>query len=166
MFNLSRVFLLFISLLLLADCDSDRNDFMAPKPYEPVLDVNLDEYSLNGKVLGKTATDISAIDIDSLLIEPIYKEFRKIREHEQLEALKKNKIADAPAKLHVDKNLTYGDFYKSLISMVYAGYDGISFVIGSNYKDVFHFSFIHRDPMFSSCGFFLFNLSRYRPLPM
>ena len=135
---------------------------MTPKPDEPVLDVNVDEYSLNGKVLGKTATDISAID--SLLIEPLYKEVRKTREREQLETLKKNKFAVAPgfAKLHVDKNLTYGDFYKSLISMIYTGYDEISFAIGSNYKDVFHFSFIHRDPMFSSCGFFLFYLSRYR----
>ena len=35
-------------------------------------------------------------------------------------------------------------------------------MIGSNYKNVLHFSSIRRDPMFSSCGFFLFNLSRYR----
>ena len=135
---------------------------MTPKPDEPVVDVNVDEYSLNGTVLGKTATDISAID--SLLIEPLYKELRKTREHEQIEVLKTQQSADLAGKikLHVDENLSYGDFYKSLNSTIYAGYDEISFAIGSNYKDVFHFSFIHRDPMFSSCGFFLFYLSRYR----
>ena len=162
MFNFSRAFLLFLSLLLLAACDSDRSMFMTPSPDEPVVDVNVDEYSLNGTVLGKTATDTSAID--SLLIEPLYKELRKTREHEQIEELKTQQVAVRPGKikLHVDENLSYGDFYKSLNSTIYAGYDEISFAIGSNYKDVFHFSFIHRDPMFSSCGFFLFYLSRYR----
>ena len=164
MFNFSRAFLLFLSLLLLAACDSDKNAFMTPKPYEPVVDVGVDEYSLNGTVLGKTATDISAIDIDSLLIEPLYKELRKTREHEQIEELKTKQVADRPGKIkmHVNDNLSYGDFYKSLSSTIYAGYVVISYAIGSNYKDVFHFSFIHRDPMFSSCGFFLFYLSRYR----
>ena len=154
--------ILLSALLLLAACDSDKNAFMTPKPDEPVVDVNVDEYSLNGTVLGKTATDISAID--SLLIEPLYKELRKTREHEQIEELKIQQVADRPGKikLHVDENLSYGDFYKSLSSTIYAGYVVISYAIGSNYKDVFHFSFIHRDPMFSSCGFFLFNLSRYR----
>ena len=135
---------------------------MTPKPNEPVVDVGIDEYSVNGTVLGKTATDISAID--SLLIEPLYKELRKTREHEQIEELKTKQVADRPGKikLHVDENLSYGDFYKSLSSTIYAGYVVIRYAIGSNYKDVFHFSFIHRDPMFSSCGFFLFYLSRYR----
>ena len=162
MFNFFRAFLLFLSLLLLAACDSDRSMFMTPKPDEPVLDVNVDEYSLNGTVLGKTATDISAID--SLPIEPIYKELRKTREHEQIEELKTQQVADRPGKikLHVDENLSYGDFYKSLVSMIHAGYDEISYVIGSNYKDVFHFSSIHRDPIFSSCGIFLFKLRWYR----
>ena len=155
-------YILFFSLLLLAACDSDKNAFMTPSPNEPVVDVGIDEYSVNGTVLGKTATDISAID--SLLIEPLYKELRKTREHEQIEELKTQQVADRPGKikLHVDENLSYGDFYKSLSSTIYAGYVVISYAIGSNYKDVFHFSFIHRDPMFSSCGFFLFNLSRYR----
>ena len=151
-----------LSLFLLAACNEEKKEFMTPKPDEPVLDVNVDEYSLNGMVLGKTATDISAID--SLLIEPIYKELRKTREQEQIEELKTQQVADRPGKikLHVDENLSYEDFYKSLVSMIHAGYDEISYVIGTNYKDVLHFSFIHRDPMFSTCGFFLFNLRWFR----
>lgn len=165
MFNLSRVFLLFLSLFLLAACDSANKDFMTPKPDEPVVDVNVDEYSLNGTVLGKTATDISAIDIDSLLIEPLYKELRKTREHEQIEELKTQQVADRPGKikLHVDENLSYGDFYKSLVSMIYAGYDEISYVIGSNYKDVIHFSFIgNSNLMFESCAILLSRMKWYR----
>lgn len=136
---------------------------MTPKPDEPVLDVNVDEYSLNGTVLGKTATDISAID--SLPIEPIYKELRKTREHEQIEELKTQQVADRPGKikLHVDENLLYGDFYKSLVSMIHAGYDEISYVIGSNYKDVIHFSFIgNSNLMFESCAILLSRMKWYR----
>lgn len=163
MFNLSRVFLLFISLPLLAACDSDKNAFMTPSPDEPVADVNVDEYSLNGTVLGKTATDISAID--SLLIEPLYKELRKTREHEQIEELKTQQVADRPGKikLHVDENLSYEDFYKSLVSMIHAGYDEISYVIGLNYKDVIHFSFIgNSNLMFESCAILLSRMKWYR----
>ena len=154
--------ILLLSLFLLAACNEEKKEFMTPKPDEPVLNVNVDEYSLNGMVLGKTATDISAID--SLLIEPIYKELRKTREQEQIEVLKTQQSADLAGKikLHVDENLSYEDFYKSLVSMIHAGYDEISYVIGSNYKNVLHFSSIRRDPMFSSCGFFLFKLRWYR----
>jgi len=154
-------YILILSLFLLAACNEEKKEFMTPKPDEPVLDVNVDEYSLNGKVLGKTATDISAFDdgFDT----PLHKEVSKIHAKDQEEALRNNRDAYfTNAKLHVDENLSYGDFYKSLVAMIYAGFDEISYVIGSNYKDVFHFSFIHRDPMFSSCGFFLFNLRWFR----
>ena len=149
-----------LSFFLLAACNEEKKEFMTPKPDEPVLDVNVDEYSLNGMVLGKTATDISAID--SLLIEPLYKEVCEVHAKYLEEALGTQETILLKAKLHVDENLSYEDFYKSLVSMIHAGYDEISYVIGSNYKDVFHFSFIHRDPMFSSCGFFLFNLRWFR----
>ena len=149
-----------LSLFLLAACNEEKKEFMTPKPDEPVLDVNVDEYSLNGTVLGKTATDISAID--SLLIEPLYKEVCEVHAKYLEEALGTQETILFKAKLHVDENLSYGDFYKSLVSMIYAGYDEISYVIGSNYKDVLHFSSIRRDPMFSSCGFFLFKLRWYR----
>jgi hypothetical protein len=155
--------ILILSLFLLAACNEEKKEFMTPSPDEPVVDVNVDEYSLNGMVLGKTATDISAID--SLLIEPIYKELRKTREQEQIEVLKTQQSADLAGKikLHVDENLSYGDFYKFLVSMIYAGYDEISYVIGSNYKDVFHFSFIgNSNPMFESCAILLSRMKWYR----
>jgi hypothetical protein len=160
MLNPSRILLLFLSLFLLVACNEEKKEFMTPKPDEPVLDVNVDEYSLNGTVLGKTATDISAID--SLLIEPLYKEVCEVHAKYLEEALGTQETILLKAKLHIDENLSYEDFYKSLVSMIYAGYDEISYVIGSNYKDVLHFSSIRRDPMFSSCGFFPFKLRWYR----
>ena len=150
-----------LSLFLLAACNEEKKEFMTPKPDEPVLDVNLDEYSLNGTVLGKTANDISAFD--DVYDKPLHNELREIRANDQENALRNGRDASCvKAKLHVDENLSYGDFYKSLVSMIYAGYDEISYVIGSNYKDVLHFSSIRRDPMFSSCGFFPFKLRWYR----
>jgi hypothetical protein len=160
MFNFSRAFLLFLSLLLLAACDSDRSMFMTPKPDEPVVDVNVDEYSLNGTVLGKTATDISAID--SLLIEPIYKELRKTREQEQIEVLKTQQSADLAGKikLHVDENLSYGDFYKSFVSIFWGGYSVFNIVIGSNYKDFFQLDIPIVD--YDLCGFFIGEMKELR----
>ena len=150
-----------LSLFLLAACNEEKKEFMTPKPDEPVLDVNVDEYSLNGMVLGKTATDISAID--SLLIEPLYKEVCEVHAKYLEEALGTQETILLKAKLHVDENLSYEDFYKSLVSMIHAGYDEISYVIGSNYKDVIHFSFIgNSNLMFESCAFLLSRMKWYR----
>ena len=66
---------LFLSLFLLAACDSAKKEFMTPKQGEIVIDVNTEEYSLNGDVIGKTDSDISAID--DLLIKPIDNELKK-----------------------------------------------------------------------------------------
>lgn len=150
-----------LSFFLLAACNEEKKEFMTPKPDEPVLDVNVDEYSLNGMVLGKTATDISAID--SLLIEPLYKEVCEVHAKYLEEALGTQETILLKAKLHVDENLSYEDFYKSLVSMIHAGYDEISYVIGSNYKDVIHFSFIgNSNLMFESCAFLLSRMKWYR----
>ena len=159
---MSRIstYILLLSLFLLAACDSDKNAFMTPKPDEPVVDVNVDEYSLNGTVLGKTATDISAID--SLLIEPLYKELRKTREHEQIEELKTQQVADRPGKikLHVDGNLSYGDFYKAFSSMFFCGYSVFDIAIGSNYKDVFRLSIPSTNYMW--CGLVILQMKGLR----
>ena len=65
---------------------------MTSKTGEVVLDINTEEFSLNGKVLGKTTTDISASD--DLLIESLDKEIKRVRGLEQEEALKNGKPAD------------------------------------------------------------------------
>jgi len=131
-------FILFLSLFLLVACDSAKRDFMTPSPNEPVLDVNLDEYSLNGTVLGKTATDISAIQ--DLLIEPLDDGLKKIRVFKQEEALKNKLPVDecTDAKLHVDEDLSFGDFYKIISTMSFEGFWTINYVIGENFKDVFN----------------------------
>ncbi|WP_139255968.1 hypothetical protein [Fibrobacter sp. UWB12] len=111
---------------------------MTPKPDEPVVDVNVDEYSLNGTVLGKTAIDISANQ--ELLIVPLESELKKKRKNEEEEALKNNQPVDefGVAKLHVDENLSFDDFYKITATMGFVGYSTINYVIGENYKDVYN----------------------------
>ena len=150
MFNFFRAFLLFLSLLLLAACNEEKKEFMTPKPDEPVLDVNVDEYSLNGMVLGKTATDISAID--DVYDNPLHKEACELRAKAQEKALRNNQPGDGfvSVKLHVDENLLYGDFYKSLFSMRSCGYWVFKIAIGSNYKDAFQLSL--STPNYMWCG--------------
>ena len=134
MFNFFRAFLLFLSLLLLAACDSDKSMFMTPSPDEPVVDVNVDEYSLNGNVIGKTITDIS--NSDDLLILPLDNQLKAMRRAYQKEALRKGISADeSNARLHVDENLSYDVFYKVMTSMGISGYLTFQYVIGSNFRE-------------------------------
>jgi hypothetical protein len=123
---------------------------MTPKPDEPVLDVNVDEYSLNGMVLGKTAIDISAID--DVYDNPLHKEACELRAKAQEKALRNNQPGDGfvSVTLHVDENLLYGDFYKSLFSMRSCGYWVFKIAIGSNYKDAFQLSL--STPNYMWCG--------------
>ena len=56
-------YLLCLFLLLLVACDNAKKEFMTPRQGEIVVDVNVNEYSLNGTVIGKTAADISNNDL-------------------------------------------------------------------------------------------------------
>ena len=127
-------YILLLSLFLLAACDSAKKEFMTPKQGGIVIDVNNDEYSLNGTVIGKTATDISASK--DLLIEPLDNELKEIRRIEQEEVLRKGIPADeSNARLHIDENLSYDVFYKVMATMAFSGYVSIQYVIGSNFKE-------------------------------
>ena len=134
------VYILFLSLFLLAACDSAKKDFETLKEDEILIDVNTEEYSLNGTVIGKTATDISAID--DFIDKPLHKEVCRVRTKFQEDALRRGESGDGFdfAKLHVDGNLSYGDFYKAFSSMFFCGYSVFDIAIGSNYKDVFRLS--------------------------
>ena len=144
-------YILFFSLFLLAACDSAKNEFDTLKEGEILLDVNTEEYSLNGTVLGKTATDISVID--DVFDKPLHKEVCRVRTKFQEDALRRGEPGDGFvfAKLHVDGNLSYGDFYKAFSSMFFCGYSVFDIAIGSNYKDIFYLSIPRTDYMW--CGF-------------
>ena len=118
------------------------------KEGEILLDVNTEEYSLNGTVLGKTATDISVID--DVIDKPLYKELCDAKA-KYLEYVIRNGLPVYDlAKLHVDDNLSYVDFYKALSSMYFCGYSDFNIAIGTNYKDVFQLSIPTTDYMW--CG--------------
>ena len=139
--NLNRLVSLFclLSLFLLAACNED-NELSPFKSYEVHLDVNAANYALNGKIIGNTQEDISAIDIDCLRILPLESELMRIWSAEREKSLKNNQPADEfdIAKLHVDDNLSYGDFYKIFVTMYFAGYTNIKYVVGSDFKNVYN----------------------------
>ena len=127
-------YILFLSLFLFAACGNAEKEFMTPKQGGIVIDVNNDEYSMNGTVIGKTATDIS--NSDDLLIEPLDNELKEIRRVEQEEALRKGIPADeSNAKLHVDENISYDVFYKVMATIGFNGYVSFQYVIGSNFRE-------------------------------
>ena len=144
---MSRIsaYILFLSLFLLAACDSAKKEFETLKEGEILLDINTEEYSLNGNVIGKTATDISAFDdiFGGLLDDnPLHNKLCDSRATFQEEALRRGEPADVAgfAKLHVDDNLSYGAFYNAFALTVFCGYSVLNIAIGSNYKDVFRLS--------------------------
>ena len=153
-------YILFLSLFLLAACDSDKKDFETLKEGEILIDVNTEEYSLNGTVIGKTATDISAID--DFIDKPLHKEVCRVRTKFQEDALRRGESGDGFdfAKLHVDGNLSYGDFYKAFSSMFFCGYSVFDIAIGSNYKDVFRLSIPSTNYMW--CGLVILRMKGLR----
>ena len=124
-----------LSLFLLFACGEEK-EFMTPKPGEIILDVNVDEYSLNGNVLGKTIVDIS--NNDNLLIKALDKELKRIRQNENKEA-KENNLSSKGflVKVHFDDNLSFDEFHKALATFGFSGFTSIQYVIGSNFKDIY-----------------------------
>ena len=135
-YSYMRLISLFAFLFLLVACNEEK-EFLTPKPGEIVLEVSIDEYSLNGKVLGKTSADI--LNVDDLLITPINNELRKIRNVEQEKALRKGVSADEgpEVRFHIDDNLSYDAFYKVFATFGFNGYTSIRYVIGSNFRELF-----------------------------
>ncbi|MBO7132034.1 hypothetical protein J6V85_02095 [Candidatus Saccharibacteria bacterium] len=143
-------YILFLSLFLFAACDSAKKEFETLKEGEILLDVNTEEYLLNGTVIGKTTTDITAID--DVIDKPLYKELCDARGKFLEEALGNGESIDIfeLAKLHVDDNLSYGAFYNAFALTVFCGYSVLNIAIGANYKDVFQLSIPRTDYMW--CG--------------
>lgn len=134
---------LFFVLFLFAACGEEK-EFMTSKPGEIVVDVGIEEYSLNGNVIGKTVADIS--NNGSLLIKRFDDELKKIRQNKLNETVKKGLFSVGTlVKIHLNDNLTYDDFYKVAATMGFSGYTSIQYVIGSNFKDVYTLSLPERD---------------------
>lgn len=116
--------ILFLSLFLLAACDSDKKVFMTPSPNESVLDVNVDVYLLNGKVLGKTQDVFLS---DDILIEPLNDEFEKMRDNNE------------KFRIRFSEDIYYSVFYKILATAAFWGIQPIRYTIGPNSSDVYTF---------------------------
>lgn len=153
-------YFLCLFLLFLVACGNAEKDFMTPKQGGIVIDVNIDEYSLNGTVIGKTAADIS--NNEDLLIMPLDNELQEIRRVEQEEALRKGIPADeSNARLHIDENLSYDVFYKVIATMGFNGYVSFQYVIGSNFREPLDMNLPERSSLsFSDEGINLFSCRR------
>ena len=144
-------YILILSLFLLAACDEENKEFLTPKQGEIVLDVRTDNYFLNGKVLGKTAVDFTVVDeYSSDKLEQINDALAKISANQT-----------AIAKLHIDENLVYGDFYRSLITLA-SDYASIQYVIGENFKEVNNIITPKVNADRYSCGLSLMNATTCR----
>ena len=145
-------YILIFSLFLLAACNEEK-EFLTPKKGEVVLDVRIDNYSLNDKVIGKTAVDFTEIDESSSdQLEQISDTLAKIKPSANQTSM---------AKLHINENLPYGVFYKSLITLA-SHYTSIQYVIGENFKEVNHTTIPKTNVDRYSCGISLMSETTFR----
>ena len=145
-------YILFLSFFLLAACNEEKNEFMTTKQKSPVIDVNTEEYSLNGKVLGRTVADFSAKKDPWWLVERL--------NHEQLETIQW--FDDGVGKLHVDENLSYGDFFKIMTTMGYRFAPTVHYTIGGNFKDVYNVKLPTGSSLCVCTSFIVHKLTRLR----
>ena len=122
------VYILFLSLFFLAACDSDKKAFMTPSPNESVLDVNVDGYSLNGKILGKTQDIFQSEDIlNDILIAPLNEEFEKMRDN------------NVKLRILFSEDVYYSVFNTILRMAAFWGIQPVRYTIGPNSSDVYTF---------------------------
>ncbi len=120
----NKLLFLFITLLLLAACnkEKDSNSF---KSSEIVLEVNSENFALNGKVIGNTLEDI--FQIDDILIAPLDDEFQKVREN------------NVKLRIRFSEDVYYSVFDKILRTAVHNSIQPVRYTIGSNSSNVYTF---------------------------
>lgn len=118
----NKLLFLFITLLLLAACDKEK-DSNSFKSSEIVLEVNSENFALNGKVIGNTLEDI--FQIDDILIAPLDDEFQKVREN------------NVKLRIRFSEDVYYSVFDKILRTAVHNSMQPIRYTIGSNSSNVY-----------------------------
>ena len=120
----NKLLFLFITLFLLAACNEEK-DSSPFKSSEIVLEVNSENFALNGKVIGNTLEDI--FQIDDILIAPLDDEFQKVREN------------NVKLRIRFSEDVYYSVFYKILITAAFWGIQPVRYRIGSNSSNVYTF---------------------------
>lgn len=120
----NKLLFLFITLLLLAACDKEK-DSNSFKSSEIVLEVNSENFALNGKVIGNTLEDI--FQIDDILIAPLDDEFKKMREN------------NVKLRIRFSEDVYYSVFDKILRTAVHNSIQPVRYTIGSNSSNVYTF---------------------------
>jgi hypothetical protein len=117
-----KLLFLFITLFLLAACNEEK-DSSPFKSSEIVLEVNSENFALNGKVIGNTLEDI--FQIDDILIAPLDDEFKKMREN------------NVKLRIRFSEDVYYSVFDKILRTAVHNSMQPIRYTIGSNSSNVY-----------------------------
>lgn len=120
----NKLLFLFITLLLLAACNEEK-DSSPFKSSEIVLEVNSENFALNGKVIGNTLEDI--FQIDDILIAPLDDEFQKVREN------------NVKLRIRFSEDVYYSVFYKILITAAFWGIQPVRYTIGPNSSNFYTF---------------------------
>ena len=120
----NKLLFLFITLFLLAACNEEK-DSSPFKSSEIVLEVNSENFALNGKVIGNTLEDI--FQIDDLLIAPLDDEFKKMREN------------NVKLRIRFSEDVYYSVFDKILRTAVHNSIQPVRYTIGSNSSNVYTF---------------------------
>lgn len=120
----NKLLFLFITLLLLAACNEEK-DSSPFKSSEIVLEVNSENFALNGKVIGNTLEDI--FQIDDILIAPLDDEFKKMREN------------NVKLRIRFSEDVYYSVFDKILRTAVHNSIQPVRYTIGSNSSNVYTF---------------------------
>ena len=118
----NKLLFLFITLFLLAACNEEK-DSSPFKSSEIVLEVNSENFALNGKVIGNTLEDI--FQIDDILIAPLDDEFKKMREN------------NVKLRIRFSEDVYYSVFDKILRTAVHNSMQPIRYTIGSNSSNVY-----------------------------
>lgn len=120
----NKLLFLFITLLLLAACNEEK-DSSPFKSSEIVLEVNSENFALNGKVIGNTLEDI--FQNDDILIAPLDDEFKKMREN------------NVKLRIRFSEDVYYSVFDKILRTAVHNSIQPVRYTIGSNSSNVYTF---------------------------
>ena len=127
---MSRLFayILFLSLFLLVACNEEKNESSPLKSGEILLDVNAENFALNGKVIGNTIEDI--YHNDDYLIKSLDDEMKKLNLQ-----LGEN---SAKYRIRFSEDVYYNEFFKVLHTFFKSNdFLSVRYTIGSNANEVY-----------------------------
>lgn len=124
-------YILFLSLFLLASCNEEKNESSPLKSDEILLDVNTENYALNGKIIGNTREDIYRSE--EFFIKSLDDELKKLKLQ-----LGENNIKHM---IRLSEDVYYSEFIKVLHTFRMNDFEPVRYTIGANASEVYSLEF-------------------------